>query len=91
MTLGRRPPEEGGHQPIRLSLNAKARSCLDKVHEIGGNRSQFVEQAIDDPCRVLVHDPRFKPNGSVLEKERSEGPAMTFTYFRPKTDLSEQA
>jgi len=46
MTLGGRPPEEGGHKGVRLSLNEKAREILEEARKRGQNKSTLVEAAI---------------------------------------------
>ena len=40
MALGGRPREEGGHKPLKISLNKFVREALEKV----GNKSQFLEK-----------------------------------------------
>lgn len=39
MALGGRPKEEGGHKPLKISVNKFVREALEKV----GNKSQFLE------------------------------------------------
>lgn len=46
MTLGGRPQEEGGHKPVKVSLNERARSILGQVRESDGNISKFIEEAL---------------------------------------------
>jgi hypothetical protein len=58
MTVGGRPPSEGGHKPIRMSLNAETLDCLKKLEERGEIRSKFVEQVLKAPCKELDDDPR---------------------------------
>ena len=62
MGLGGRPEEEDGHKRINLSLNAETHKVLMKIHDKGGNRSKFVENAVHphinqlDPgesCKIL--------------------------------------
>lgn len=40
MAIGGRPKEEGGHKPLKISVNKFVRDALEKV----GNKSQFLEK-----------------------------------------------
>jgi hypothetical protein len=53
ITIGGRPPEEGGHKPFKLSLNDDIHKCLSKIKENGKNASQFVENYLKNPCALL--------------------------------------
>jgi len=61
LSLGGRPKEEGGHQPIKLSLNKFTRSALKKVKDGEGNLSKFVEEELRptleklDPNEASIH------------------------------------
>jgi len=46
LTIGRRPPEEGGHRGVKLSLNKKCRDFLAELKSRGESMSKFVEDAI---------------------------------------------
>jgi hypothetical protein len=54
MTLGGRPPEQGGHKPIKLSLNNDIHKCLVKIKENGDNASKFVENYLESLARILT-------------------------------------
>jgi hypothetical protein len=58
LTIGGRPPIEGGHGPMRFTLNAETRKCLAKLKEGGGTQSQFIERVLVGPCRALDDEPR---------------------------------
>ncbi|PIV20789.1 MAG: hypothetical protein COS40_10740 [Deltaproteobacteria bacterium CG03_land_8_20_14_0_80_45_14] len=61
LALGGRPKEEGGHQPIKLSLNKFTRNALKKVKDGEGNLSKFVEEELRptleklDPNEASIH------------------------------------
>jgi len=57
MGFGGRPQEEGGHAPVKLSLNEGIRKCLQKVEGRDEVVSQFVEKFLDSPCKQLDPGP----------------------------------
>jgi len=57
MALGGRPREEGGHAPVKLSLNEGIQKCLQKVEGRDEVVSQSVEKVLKGPCKQLDPGP----------------------------------
>jgi len=51
LSLGGRPKEEDGHKPINVSVDVKTYEGLEKIRDMTGNRSKFIENAL----RPLIH------------------------------------
>lgn len=49
MALGGRPDEEGGHKPLKISINKFVSEALEKID----NKSQFIEQAVEPILKQL--------------------------------------
>lgn len=66
-----RPAEEGGHKPLKFSLNAETRAALDKVKK-KQPASRFIEEVIQPLARQFDPGPSSPLALEIIEKIRSE-------------------
>jgi len=68
MSLGGRPKEEGGHTPLKISVNKFVKEALEKVD----NKSQFIEETVKPILEQLDPGPACKIIEQVDEKIEEE-------------------
>lgn len=77
MSLGGRPPEEGGHRTIHISINEVTARGLEKVEK--GKKSEFIEnilrdalKGMDPPYEIVRANPRSDDWLKVVEVKITE-------------------